>query len=591
MYRTHTCNDLREHDSGKNVTLAGWVHSIRLHGSLAFLDLRDRYGITQLTINTEDLPEVKILRREFVIQVKGIVRKKPEPNKKLDTGAIEVFAEELTVLNTCEVIPLDLDNPLNNSDDTRLTYRYLDLRRPQMQHNIALKHTVMQATREYLNSQNFLEIETPLLIRSTPEGARDYIVPSRVKPGTAYSLPQSPQIYKQLLMVSGFDRYYQIARCLRDEDLRADRQPEFTQIDVEMSFPHQEDIWEVGEGLIKNIMKHAKNYDVEIPFPRIKYDDAMEKYGCDKPDIRYELFLKDITGYVKESEFGVFNTTIADGGIIKALCIEHEFTRKETDEFTEVAKIYKAKGLVIFKVVSHEPSLEQSKESSKQLRLDGSAAKYLSTEIQMNLIRELDAKEKSTILIVADQFKTCNDAMANIRKEVAKKLKLYDESAFAFCWVYDFPSFEWNAEDQKWDAAHHIFTSPKEEHIQYLETDPGKIRASCYDMVLNGIELASGSIRINRRDVQERVMNVIGLTIEDAEKKFGFLLEAFKYGAPPHGGFAIGLDRITSLICGTNDIREVIVFPKNKQGECPMDGCPTEVDEKVKRELKLKFEK
>ena len=582
MYRTNTCNDLREHDSGKNVTLSGWVQSVRLHGSLAFIDLRDRYGITQLTINTEDLPEVKTLRREFVIQVKGIVRKKPEANKKLDTGAVEVFVEELVVLNTCEIIPLDLDNPLNNTDETRLKYRYLDLRRPQMQHNIALKHKVMQAAREFLNSKNFLEIETPLLIRSTPEGARDYIVPSRVKPGTAYSLPQSPQIYKQLLMVSGFDRYYQIARCLRDEDLRADRQPEFTQIDVEMSYPHQEDIFAVGEGLITNILKKAINYDV-TPFSRIKYDDAMEKYGCDKPDIRYELFLKDITKLVKDSEFGVFKSSIADNGIVKALCVEHEFTRKETDEFTELAKVYKAKGLVVLKVVADE--------ESKHLKLDGSAAKHITTDIQMSIIRELEAKEKSVIFMVADQFKTCNDALANIRKDIAKKLNLYDEKTFAFCWVYDFPSFEWNAEDQKWDAAHHIFTSPKEEHLQYLESDPGIVRASCYDMVLNGIELASGSIRINRRDVQERVMNVIGLTIEDAEKKFGFLLEAFKYGAPPHGGFAIGLDRITSLMCGTNDIREVIAFPKNKQGECPMDGCPTDIDEKVRKELKLKTEK
>jgi len=583
MYRTHTCNELRAEHSGQNVTLAGWVQSIRLHGSLAFIDLRDRYGITQLTINTEDINDVKNLRREFVIQVKGIVRAKPEANKKLETGAIELYVEELTILNTCEMIPLDLDNPLNNSDDTRLTYRYLDLRRPQMQRNIALKHHVTQATREFLNSRDFLEIETPLLIRSTPEGARDYIVPCRVKPGTAYSLPQSPQIYKQLLMVSGFDRYYQIARCLRDEDLRADRQPEFTQIDIEMSYPHQEDIWKIGEGLIQNIMKKTANYDVKIPFPRIKYDDAMEKYGCDKPDLRYELYLKNITSIVKLSDFSVFVNNISNGGIVKALVIDHEFTRKEIDELTEVAKVYKAKGLVTFKVVE---DLE-----SKQLKLDGSAAKHLSTEIQMNLIRELDAKNKSTILIVSDIFKTCNDAMANVRKEVAKKLNLYDEKEFKFCWVYDFPSFEWDAEGQKWDAAHHIFTMPKEEHLQYLESDPGQVRASCYDMVLNGVELASGSIRINRRDVQERVMNVIGLTIEDAEKKFGFLLEAFKYGAPPHGGFAIGLDRLTALIIGTNDIREVIAFPKNKQGECPMDGCPTELDEKVQRELKIKIEK
>jgi aspartyl-tRNA synthetase len=590
MYRTNTCGELREQDSGKTVTLAGWVHSIRLHGSLAFIDLRDRYGITQLTVNTEDIPEVKNLRREFVIQIKGIVRKKPEPNKKLETGAIEIFVEELTILNTCEILPLDLENPLNNTDETRLTYRYLDLRRSQMQQNILLRHNATQAAREYLNSQKFLEIETPLLIRSTPEGARDYIVPSRVHPGKAYSLPQSPQIYKQLLMVSGFDRYYQMAKCLRDEDLRADRQPEFTQIDIEMSFPHQEDIFLIGEGLVHNILKKSLGKELPTPFKKFTYDESMEKYGSDKPDIRYELFLKDLTLAVKNSEFAVFQNAITAGGIVKGLCVgqeskesAHEFTRKEIDELTEIAKIYKAKGLVTLKVVSDE--------ESKQLRLEGSAAKHISTEVQLNIIRELDAKDKSTIFMVADQFKTCNDAMANIRKELAKRLKLYDETEFAFCWVYDFPSFEWSPEDQRWEPAHHIFTSPKEEHLEYLESDPGKVRASCYDLVLNGIELASGSIRINRRDVQERVMNVIGLTIEDADKKFGFLLEAFKYGAPPHGGFAIGLDRLVALMSGTNDIREVIAFPKNKQGESPMDGCPTDIDEKVRKELKLKMDK
>ncbi|HYD02694.1 MAG TPA: aspartate--tRNA ligase [Alphaproteobacteria bacterium] len=582
-YRSHTCNDLRLEDSGKSVQLSGWVHSVRLHGSLAFIDLRDRYGITQITVNTEDIPDVKSLRREFVIQIKGIVRTKPEPNKKLETGAIEVFVEELIVLNTCEIIPLDLDNPLNNTDETRLKYRYLDLRRKEMQQNIATKHKVTQATREFLNSQNFLEIETPLLIRSTPEGARDYIVPSRLHHGKAYSLPQSPQIYKQLLMVSGFDRYYQIARCLRDEDLRADRQPEFTQIDIEMSFPTQNDIFAVGEGLIKNIMKKTLNIDIPVPFQRIGYDEAMEKYGIDKPDIRYELFLKNITDIVKNSDFAVFKNTIADGGIIKALSVDHEFTRKEIDELTEIAKVYKAKGLGVVKVVLDE--------ESKHLKLEGGPAKFLSSEIQINLIRELGSKEKSTIFIVGDQFKICNDALAYVRKDIAKRLKLYDEKTFQFCWIVDFPSFEWNPDEQKWDAAHHIFTSPKEEHLQYLESDPGQVRASCYDLVLNGIELASGSIRINRRDVQERVMNVIGLTIEDAEQKFGFLLEAFKYGAPPHGGFAIGLDRLSALMCGTNDIREVIAFPKNKSAESPMDGCPTEIDPRTAKDLGLKFDK
>jgi aspartyl-tRNA synthetase len=384
-------------------------------------------------------------------------------------------------------------------------------------------------------------------------------------------------------MVSGFDKYYQIARCLRDEDLRADRQPEFTQIDVEMSFCHQDDVFILGEGLMRNIFKKALSQDLQIPFPRIIYDDAMLKYGSDKPDIRYELFLHDVTDIVKDSEFGVFKNTIADNGIIKALAVEHEFARKEIDELTELARVYKAKGLVTLKAVMDE--------QSGQLRLDGSAAKFLSTEIQMDLIRELDAKEKSTIFIVADQFRTCNDALGNIRKEVAKRLKLYDENDFQFCWVYDFPLLVWNPEDQKWDAAHHIFTMPKEEHLDILENDPGKVRAQCYDLVLNGVEIASGSIRINRRDVQERVMNVIGLTIEDADKRFGFLLEAFRYGAPPHGGFAPGLDRLVALMCGTNDIREVIAFPKNKQGENPMDGCPSEMDENVRRELKLKVEK
>jgi len=578
MLRTHTCNDLGESDVGSSVVLCGWVHSIRLHGSLAFIDLRDRYGITQVTLNTDEIPEVKNLRREFVVSVKGVVRKKPEPNKKLDTGAIEVVGSSLEVLNTCEVLPLDLENPLNNTDETRLRYRYLDLRRKEMQSNIRKKHIAMQATREFLNGEGFLEIETPMLIRSTPEGARDYIVPSRVHHGKAYSLPQSPQIYKQILMVSGFDKYYQIARCLRDEDLRADRQPEFTQIDVEMSFCEQDDIFRLGEGLMHNILKKTIGYDLKMPFLRITYDDAMMMYGSDKPDIRYDLLLHDITHHVKTCDFSVFKNAVEDGGIVKALCVQHEFPRKELDELSEIAKVYKAKGLVALKVV----------ESEGNLRLDGSAAKFLSTEVQMDIIRVLKAKNGCTVFFVADQFKVCNDSLGNVRKEIAKRLHLYDEKEFAFCWIYDFPSFEWNPDDQKWDAAHHIFTMPKREHLDLLESDPGQVRASCYDLVLNGIEVASGSIRINRRDIQERVMNVIGLTMEDAEKKFGFLLEAFKYGAPPHGGFAPGMDRLVALICGTNDIREVIAFPKNKQGECPMDGCPSVIDEKSLKELGLR---
>jgi len=581
MLRTHTCNDLREKDVNSRVILSGWINTIRLHGSLCFIDLRDRYGITQVTINTEEIPEVKNLRKEFVIKIEGTVRKKPEPNNKLETGAIEVYAEKLEVLNTCDILPIDLENYSSITEENRLKYRYLDLRRKQMKDNIVLRHKVTQAAREYLNSQNFLEIETPLLIRSTPEGARDYLVPSRIHHGKAYSLPQSPQIYKQILMVAGFDRYYQIARCLRDEDLRADRQPEFTQIDIEMSFVEQEDIFKIGEGLINNIFEKVLGIKIK-PWKRLTYDEAMSKYGTDKPDIRFELFLKDLTEAVKNSDYSIFRNVIEDSGIIKGLAVDYEFTRKEIEELTETAKIYKAKGLIAFKVLEDEHG---------RLRLDGSAAKHLSTETQMNIIRELNAKKNNTIFIVADQFKICNDALANVRKEIGKKLVLYDEKEFAFCWVYDFPSFEWNAEEQKWDAAHHIFTMPKYEHLEYLETDPGKVRALCYDMVLNGIELASGSIRINRRDIQERVMNVIGLTIEDVERKFGFLLEAFKYGAPPHGGFAIGLDRLVALMSGTNDIREVIAFPKNRQAENPMDECPSPIEPKALKELGLKVEK
>ncbi|MGV8150917.1 MAG: aspartate--tRNA ligase [Candidatus Woesearchaeota archaeon] len=582
MHRTHTCNDLRETDVDTQVTLSGWVHTIRLHGSLCFIDLRDRYGITQLTVDTEEFSEVKNLRKEFVIKIMGVVRKKPEANKKIETGAIEVYVTAFEILNTCEILPIDLENYTNVTDETRLKYRYLDLRRREMQNNIMRKHIATQAAREYLNSQKFLEIETPLLIRSTPEGARDYLVPSRIHHGKAYSLPQSPQIYKQLLMVSGFDRYYQIARCLRDEDLRADRQPEFTQIDVEMSFVEENDIFEVGEGLVHNMFDKTLSINIKSPWPRFTYDEAMSKYGTDKPDIRFDLFLKDLTNAVKESDFAVFKNVIEDGGIIKGLTVDNEFTRKEIDELTDIAKIYKAKGLVALKTIEDE---------SGKLKLEGSASKHLSTEIQMNIIRELNSKKGSTVLIVADQFKTCNDALAYIRKEVAKKLSLYNEKDFAFCWICDFPSFEWNSDEQKWDPAHHIFTMPKYEHLDYLETDPGKVRASCYDMVLNGVELASGSIRINRRDIQERVMNVIGMTIEDVERKFGFLLEAFKYGAPPHGGFAIGLDRLVALMSGTNDIREVIAFPKNRQGESPMDGCPSIMDEQALKDLGLRVEK
>jgi len=442
-----------------------------------------------------------------------------------------------------------------------------------MQHNIIFRHAVLQAIRRYLSEQRFLEIETPLLIRSTPEGARDYIVPSRVNPGKIYSLPQSPQLYKQILMVAGFDRYFQIARCLRDEDLRADRQPEFTQIDVEMSFPEEEDIYNLGDGLMKYIFHETMGIHLETPFPRLPYKEAMDRYGTDKPDLRFGLELVGVTDILKKSDFEVFKNAT----LIKCLNAEKcgNFSKGDLAKLTDLAKVYKAKGLVTIKIAGD--------------KLESNVAKYISEGLQKELLRKTKARDGDLLLIVADNYRITNGSLAAIRNELGKKLNLYNPNDFRFCWVVDFPMFEWNEEEEKWEPAHHIFTMPKKQHLDYLEKDPSKVHAQCYDMVLNGIEIASGSIRIHRADIQERVMKVIGLEKKDAERKFGFLLEAFKYGAPPHGGFAPGVDRLVALMLGHNDIREVIAFPKNKNAECPMDGCPTMPDEKVLKELNMKF--
>jgi aspartyl-tRNA synthetase len=580
MRRTHTCGQLTRKEIGKKVVLQGWVDTRRDHGSIIFIDLRDRYGKTQAVFSPDHKEAHKIaqdFKREYVVEIEGTVSARKPGTEKKDwpTGEIEVVCEKAEILNVAEVPPLEIDDRVLANEDVRLKYRYLDLRRPAMQHNLIFRHAVLQAIRKFMHDNKFLEIETPMLIRSTPEGARDYIVPSRVNPGKAYSLPQSPQLYKQILMVAGMDKYFQIARCLRDEDLRADRQPEFTQLDVEMSFPEEEDIYNLGDGLMKHVFNETMGIDLKTPFPRIPYNDAMEKYGTDKPDLRFGLELVDVTELLKKSDFEVFKNS----PFIKCLNARGcgNFSKSDLAKLTDLAKVYKAKGLVTIKIAGN--------------KMESNVAKYISDSLQKELLKKTNAKDGDLLLMVADNYKITNAALAALRNWLGKKLNLYDPRDFKFCWVVDFPLFEWNEEEERWDAAHHMFTMPKKEHLKYLETDPGKVHAQCYDLVLNGIEIASGSIRIHRWDIQEKVMKVLGLNKADAERKFGFLLEAFRYGAPPHGGFAPGIDRLVAIMLGIpgGDIREVIAFPKNKNAECPMDGCPTVPDEKTLKELNMKF--
>jgi len=573
MKRTHTCGELTGKHVDKRVILDGWVHTRRDHGGVIFIDLRDRYGLTQVVFNPDKdfFKEAEKLRREDVIGITGIVkrRKKGMENPKLKTGEIEVFSDSLEILNKADVPPIEVDERIEANEEQRLKYRYLDLRRPNMQRHLKIRHEAAQAAREYLNKNNFLEIETPILVRATPEGARDYIVPSRTNPGKFFALPQSPQLYKQILMVSGFDRYYQIARCLRDEDLRADRQPEHTQIDMEMSFVDENDIMEIVEGLYKHIFKKVINVDIKYKFPKLKYDEVMEKYGSDKPDSRFGLELVDITNITKKSNFEIFKTAEC----VKCINPEKDFSRKEIDELTDFCAKEGAKGLAWIKL---------------KKELEGSIIKYLSKEVQKELLDKLKPKEDSTIFFIADTKKRTNEVLGKLRLELGKRLNLIQKGDFKFCWVVDFPLFEWLEEEEKWTPSHHMFTSPKSEDAKYLEKEPGRVRANLYDLVLNGVELGSGSIRINRKDLQERVMKVIGLDYAQAEKRFGFLLNAFRYGAPPHGGIGLGFDRTVALMCGLNDIREVIAFPKNKSAECPMDESPNEIPEEQLKELHIK---
>ncbi|MFH0978120.1 MAG: aspartate--tRNA ligase [Candidatus Woesearchaeota archaeon] len=578
MYRDHTCGELRKGDLGKEAKLAGWVQSRRDHGGLIFIDLRDRYGLTQVVfdpaLNKETHSEAEKLRREDVIGIVGKVReRKPGmQNPKLATGEIEVICSKIEILNRAETPPLEVDDRIEGNEEIRLKYRYIDLRRPIMQQRLAFRHNVVTAVREYMNNHDFLEIETPLLVRATPEGARDYVVPSRVNPGKFYALPQSPQLYKQILMVSGCDRYYQIARCLRDEDLRADRQPEHTQIDLEMSFVHQEDILQLVEGLYKHIVKKTLGVEIKEKFPRFSWQEAMNRFGVDKPDLRFGMELIDVAHVAKKSDFEIFKKAEH----VKCLNPERDFSRKEIDELTQFVASYGAKGLAWIKVTDKG--------------LESSITKYLKPEVQKELLEATKAKKGSTLFFMAGNFKTVHIVLGQLRNELARRMEIIKPGELKFCWVIDWPLFEWNEEEQKWDSMHHIFSRPSDGTIQYLESDLSKVIGLLHDLVLNGLELGSGSIRINQPEMQEKVMKVIGLSHEEAMKKFGFLLEAFKYGAPPHGGMGLGVDRISALLLGFSDIREVIAFPKNKNAECPMDGCPSDVPPETLKDLHLKID-
>jgi aspartyl-tRNA synthetase len=586
-YKTHTCGELRLEHAGRHVTLAGWVHRRRDHGGVIFIDLRDRFGLTQVVINPANVrsPEVfaqaEALRNEYVIQVEGVVAPRPAgmANPKLATGEIEVIAHDVTVLNPAKTPPFAIDDDGRNVDENlRLKYRYLDLRRERMARNLIIRHTFVKFIRDYLDARGFIEVETPILFKTTPEGARDYLVPSRVHPGCFYALPQSPQQLKQLLMVAGVERYFQIARCFRDEDQRADRQPEFTQLDLEMSFVDRDDVLNLIEGLFTEFTEryahlHGKRLSFK-PFPRLTYEEAMERFGSDKPDLRYGMELFDVTAETRGSEFLPFRVAHVKG-ICAAGCAG--YTRKQADELTEFARQQGAKGLV---VLWHDPD---------GIRNTGAGAKLSQAE-KDGIVAKAGSKPGDLILLVADDDRrVVNTVLGELRHELGERLKLADDGVMAFAWIVDFPLFEWNAEENRWDPSHHMFTAPKDEHLPLLETDPGSVRSKQYDLVCNGYEVGGGSIRIHRRDVQERVMRLIGLEIEEARRKFGHLLEAFEYGAPPHGGIAPGIDRLTMLYCGEPNIREVMAFPKNQQAMDVMAGAPSPVYEQQLKELHIRL--
>ncbi|WP_270330882.1 aspartate--tRNA ligase [Streptococcus pasteurianus] len=579
MKRTMYAGRVRSEHIGQEITLKGWVGRRRDLGGLIFIDLRDREGIMQLVINPEEVSSdvmttAESLRNEFVIEVTGEVAQREQENKNLPTGAVELKVSALTVLNTAKTTPFEIKDDVEVSDENRLRYRYLDLRRPKMLNNFKLRAKVTHSIRNYLDELEFIDVETPMLTKSTPEGARDYLVPSRVSQGHFYALPQSPQITKQLLMNAGFDRYYQIVKCFRDEDLRGDRQPEFTQVDMETSFLSDQDIQDITEGMIAKVMKDTKGIDITLPFPRMSYDDAMNNYGSDKPDTRFEMLLQDLTEVVKDVDFKVFSQAPA----VKAIVVKgsaDKYSRKSIDKLTEFAKQFGAKGIAWVKFTDGA--------------ITGPVAKFL-TSIEDKLTVSLQLEENDLVLFVADTLEVANNTLGALRTRIAKELDMVDNSKFNFLWVVDWPMFEWSEEEERYMSAHHPFTLPTEESAHELEGDLAKVRAVAYDIVLNGYELGGGSLRINQKELQERMFKALGFTAEEANDQFGFLLEAMNYGFPPHGGLAIGLDRFVMLLAGEDNIREVIAFPKNNKAADPMTQAPSLVADKQLDELALAIE-